>query len=59
MRAGLFLATGTKQFCVTDDIHRTVEVTGVDGHTLLYRAGDDLPFPLLGTSIKISEIWSD
>jgi Uma2 family endonuclease len=56
-RAELFLDTGTKQFCEVDDTHRTVTVRQLGQTPLLYRAGDEVSFPLLGTSIKISEIW--
>jgi Uma2 family endonuclease len=55
----LFLSTGTKQFCVIDRNRRTVSVTGPDAKTFVYKIGDEVPFPLLGASIKVSEIWED
>lgn len=58
-RMALCLSTGTQQFCVIDDTRRTVTVAGSDSKTLVYKNADEVPFPLLGTSIKVSEIWAD
>ena len=55
----LFLSTGTRQFCAIDPNRQTVSVTGTDSKTLIYKMGDEVPFPLLGTSLKVSEIFSD
>ena len=54
----LFLSTGTRQFCVVDRTRRTLAVTSADGRQLIYRNDDEVPFPLLGISIKVSEIFS-
>jgi Uma2 family endonuclease len=56
-RIALFLSTGTQQFCMVDRTRRTVTVTGLDSKTLVYKMGDEVPYPLLGTSIAVSEIW--
>jgi Uma2 family endonuclease len=56
-KMALCLSTGTRQFCVIDRNRRTITVTGVDSQPLVYRVGDEVPFPLLGTSIRVSEIW--
>jgi Uma2 family endonuclease len=58
-RMALFLATGTQQFCEIDDTRRIVTVTGLDNQNLVYRSVDEVPFPLLGASIKVSEIWEE
>jgi Uma2 family endonuclease len=56
-KMALCLSTGTQQFCVIERNRRTVTVAGADDQTLVYRIGDEMPFPLLGTSIRVSEIW--
>jgi Uma2 family endonuclease len=58
-RAALFLNTGTQQYCLINEEDKTIIVIDLGQVPLLYRAGDEVPFPLLGTSIKISEIWSE
>ena len=55
----LLLSPGTKQYCLLDDEHRSLAVTGVDGNTTTYGLDDEVPFPLLNTSLKVSEIWAD
>jgi Uma2 family endonuclease len=55
-KMALFLSTGTQQFSVVDRSRRTVSVTGLDSKTLVYKMGDEVPFPLLGASIKVSDI---
>ena len=56
-RAALFLATGTQQFCVVDRTRKIVRVTGLDSKTTAYGAGQEVPFPLLGASLKGDEIF--
>jgi Uma2 family endonuclease len=57
-RAALFLSTGTQQFCVVDDTRKIVRVTGLDSKTTTYGVGQEVPFPLLGTSLAIDEIFA-
>jgi Uma2 family endonuclease len=56
-RASLFLTTGTQQFCVVDETRKIVRVTGLDSKTTAYRTGQEVPFPLLGASLKVDEIF--
>jgi Uma2 family endonuclease len=58
-RMALFLSTGTQQFCLVDWSRRSVSVTGLDNKTLVYKTGDEIPFPLLGACIKVSEIFAE
>ena len=55
----LCLSTGTQQFCVVDRSKRSVTVTTAEGERAVYQGDDEIPFPLLGTSIRVSEIWVD
>ena len=57
-KMALFLSTGTQQFCVIDKGHRTVSVTGLDSKTLVYKTGQEVPFPLLSTSLSVDEIFA-
>ena len=57
-RASLFLATGTQQFCVVDDALREVRVTGPSGKTFAYAPGQQVPFPVLGISLPVDDIFS-
>jgi Uma2 family endonuclease len=58
-RLKLCLGTGADQFVLVDFVHRMVKVTSADGKTNVYRGDDEIPFPVLGTSIRVSEIWGD
>jgi Uma2 family endonuclease len=55
----LCLSTGAQQFCVVDHSKRTVTITTSDGARAVYRGDDEIPFLLLGASIRVSEIWVD
>jgi Uma2 family endonuclease len=57
-RAALFLSTGTQQFCVVDEPRKIVRVTGHDSKTVAYSAGQEVPFPLLGTSLAVDLIFA-
>ena len=56
-RASLLLSTGTHQFCVIDRTREIVSVTGLDSKTTAYGPGQEVPFPLLGTSLAVNEIF--
>jgi Uma2 family endonuclease len=56
-KMALFLSTGTQQFCVIDKNHRAISVTGTDSKTLVYKAGMEVPFPILNTSLAVDEIF--
>ena len=56
-RAALFLSTGTQQFCVVDETRKIVRVTGLDSKTRAYGLGQEVPFPLLNTSLRVDEIF--
>jgi len=58
-KMALFLSTGTQQFCVIDRTHKTISVTGLENKTRVYKMNDEVPFKLLGTSLKVSEILKD
>jgi Uma2 family endonuclease len=58
-RAALFLATGTMQFCLIDRLSRTVSMTATGEKTIVYSPGGEVPYPLLGTSLKVAEIWAE
>ena len=42
-----------------DDARRTVSVTMPNGKAVIYKGNDEIPVPLLNTSLKVSEIWID
>lgn len=58
-RAGLFLSSGTQQFCVVDETRKVVRVTGTDSKTIAYCSGQEVPFPLLNASISVDEIFAN
>jgi hypothetical protein len=57
-RAALFLVTGTQQFCIIDEPKKLVRVTGPNSKTVAYSSGQEVPFPLLGASIAVDEIFA-
>ena len=58
-KMALFLSSGTQQYCAVDRTRKTVSVTGLGDKTQVYKMNDEVPFPLLGTSLKVSEILND
>jgi Uma2 family endonuclease len=57
-RASLFLSTGTQQFCIVDETRKIVRVTGPGSKTIAYSSGQEVPFPLLGASLSVDEIFA-
>ncbi len=56
-KASLFLATGAKEFWIISTRKRTVTViSGQD--TAVYRIGQEIPLPLFGGFLSVSEIFS-
>jgi len=58
-KMALLLSSGTQQYCAVDRTRKTVSVTGLADKTQVYKMKDEVPFPLLGTSLKVSEILND
>jgi len=58
-KMALFLSSGTQQFCAVDRTRKTVSVTGLGDKTQVFKMNGEVPFPLLGTSLKVSEILKD
>ena len=59
-RERICLDHGAREFWVVDGARRQVKVSTPDGHTITYRAGQQIPLPLLGpaVSLAVDEIFS-
>jgi hypothetical protein len=54
----LCLETGAREFWVVDPDLRQVRVSTPDGHSMTWRAGQELPLPLLGGArIQVDAIF--
>jgi Uma2 family endonuclease len=51
------MSAGTQEFWIVSRDRRTVEVSRLDATVQVYAAGDHIPLPMLGGSLRVDEIF--
>lgn len=54
----LCLENGAKEFWIVDPVHQQVRISGADGHTAIWKLGQQIPL-FFGGSIPVDAIFRD